>query len=1337
MTLLATAFGWATTIEKTMDAIATANHWQSASGSGTQPCYTSFAMDDFITISTTGTPNCGSYWANSGDWRLYQNKDGNVIVTAADDCTLQSVTFTFNTQNSGQLLDPNGNSVTSGSAVTISGNSVTFTVSAPQGTNNGQIRIKTISVTYKESETALKAPTILLNGKAPKTQYLTTELPLTLTVTSNNGVATPDFCYSFSGPDWHTGFSTSAKTLDLGDNEMSDLKLGSNTLYVQEFVNNVNSAWATATFVVKEPAQTLTSLADVNALADNSEFTFGANTVVLGKKNQNLYIANTDNAAGIMVYNASGNWGDSFVFGAVIDSNWSGKKTTFRGQPEVTNATLTLTGNNTTPPLFEATIDDVKNIANYSRYAVLRGVTYNGSKLSKDGNTVAVYDQIGGDIPTDFDGKTYDVIGVIGKYDDNYQFWPISFNEVIVDWQAPVITVTPNKEEYLVGDQITISIANPNDDEDAQIYYTLDGTEPTINSEVFGQDLQVTLREAGTYTIKAFVLSTDETQQSATVTKSLTVADGPLTKLAEVNALANNDVFIFSAPLTVTANQLSDNNRYVYVIDDDGTGGLFYNVADLADVTPGTTLSGTWEGTFKIFNSLPEITRAEGIEIGEAGEITYDDLAVGDVNSDVLNNVVWLRGVTISDINGSDFKINETLAGRNTFDKEFEAGRYDILGAVGIFRENIQFQPIQLNKVSEPRVAIVGNCEELGNWAPEDAITLTASGENTYSITQTLPSGVKFKFLYYENGSGNEQWLGGQDDYNVGYFGITESLLGRPINLVNGADFQIDVPGTWTFTVNTANPMTVTVTGLWPATPLYVVGSTEALGGWATEQAKEMTINEDHSYTYLLTTEEDNVEFKVLTSQEDGWNKPYYGPNGNLTLELNEAANMVQGGSGNFIIAEAGTYSININAAKTQLVLKKEKAPVVVVEGCGVYERITSSDALEAGHRYLIVDEEASVAAGAVENEGKYLVDANVTILNNRIDATDTQATVFVLEGEDLSWLLKSEYGYLFSGANKNMHFEEEGSALDINFDETSGAAAIDFSTPGIILYNANNPRFTTYTSTPNAKMRIPFLYKELMEVPVIETTPMATILTEGEEDSEYTVGEALAVVKVKGNNNVYVTNGTNYMYLLVGDDIVGKFQEGKKLPAGSVTGTLADRDTYPALVVENFGSTTVNNEDIDADIQVIDMTTNLVAQVQPSQVVTVTGYWDGNALRAYSEAPQGQSIIVDAPESWTVGSAYTTTMAIYLNEPWEADAPSGAPARAKADDDLAFQNLRGELISFEIPTAVTELNTSADVKNVQYVNVAGQVSDRPFNGVNIVVTHYNNGTVKTTKLVK
>ena len=42
----------------------------------------------------------------------------------------------------------------------------------------------------------------------------------------------------------------------------------------------------------------------------------------------------------------------------------------------------------------------------------------------------------------------------------------------------------------------------------------------------------------------------------------------------------------------------------------------------------------------------------------------------------------------------------------------------------------------------------------------------------------------------------------------------------------------------------------------------------------------------------------------------------------------------------------------------------------------------------------------------------------------------------------------------------------------------------------------------------------------------------------------------------------------------------------------------------------------------------------------------------------------------------------------------------------------------------------------ASDVQAVQYVNALGQTSDRPFRGVNIVVTRHNDGTVRTSKAV-
>lgn len=55
-----------------------------------------------------------------------------------------------------------------------------------------------------------------------------------------------------------------------------------------------------------------------------------------------------------------------------------------------------------------------------------------------------------------------------------------------------------------------------------------------------------------------------------------------------------------------------------------------------------------------------------------------------------------------------------------------------------------------------------------------------------------------------------------------------------------------------------------------------------------------------------------------------------------------------------------------------------------------------------------------------------------------------------------------------------------------------------------------------------------------------------------------------------------------------------------------------------------------------------------------------------------------------------------------------------------------------------DVPTAIsTILAGNGLVKSVKYVNVAGMVSDVPFQGVNIVVTEYTDGSRTTTKMLK
>ena len=63
-------------------------------------------------------------------------------------------------------------------------------------------------------------------------------------------------------------------------------------------------------------------------------------------------------------------------------------------------------------------------------------------------------------------------------------------------------------------------------------------------------------------------------------------------------------------------------------------------------------------------------------------------------------------------------------------------------------------------------------------------------------------------------------------------------------------------------------------------------------------------------------------------------------------------------------------------------------------------------------------------------------------------------------------------------------------------------------------------------------------------------------------------------------------------------------------------------------------------------------------------------------------------------------------------------------------------QFLRLHVIA-DMPTAVSSLNSEAHLVDVTYVNVAGITSDKPFEGVNMVIKRYDNGSVVTGKILK
>ena len=141
------------TAAKTIAELYTDNNWTLSAGQNIGTLATSFALDSIITVSTSGQPNCGSIWENSGtkNWRLYQNKGGNVTISAGSGYVITSITFTFTVDKGGTLLDGE-TALTSGTAVAVNNlSSKTFTVGNSGDATNGVIRISAFSVSWAKA----------------------------------------------------------------------------------------------------------------------------------------------------------------------------------------------------------------------------------------------------------------------------------------------------------------------------------------------------------------------------------------------------------------------------------------------------------------------------------------------------------------------------------------------------------------------------------------------------------------------------------------------------------------------------------------------------------------------------------------------------------------------------------------------------------------------------------------------------------------------------------------------------------------------------------------------------------------------------------------------------------------------------------------------------------------------------------------------------------------------------------------------------------------------------------------------------------------------------------
>lgn len=253
-----------------------------------------------------------------------------------------------------------------------------------------------------------------------------------------------------------------------------------------------------------------------------------------------------------------------------------------------------------------------------------------------------------------------------------------------------------------------------------------------------------------------------------------------------------------------------------------------------------------------------------------------------------------------------------------------------------------------------------------------------------------------------------------------------------------------------------------------------------------------------------------------------------------------------------------------------------------------------------------------------------------------------------------------------------------------------------------------------------------------------VEGTALADIVASGVDNTEYTVADDLAVV-AKTAGGAFVTDGKDNWMKVVGvelamDDIKG----------GTLKGVLSTVNGNQQLTVEaapEAGDKVVTYEkeawNLDPGSDPNDP--HYIFAPKPNSVIKLTGYWWPTDQRLHGWTTGGQNVDVnfdwcaEAPELPEYTLLKDIESVVQLKAAW-----SGSKA-APTDEDACenYTIYPTSISSTQIVTGVENVKGSKDVVSVQYVNVAGQVANTPFEGVNMVVTRYADGSTVTTKVIK
>ena len=312
-------------------------------------------------------------------------------------------------------------------------------------------------------------------------------------------------------------------------------------------------------------------------------------------------------------------------------------------------------------------------------------------------------------------------------------------------------TFTPTVTDFVGSTTITLTI-----DEGLDIYYTLDGADPTTASTKYAEPFILT----STTTVKAIAYNATTKKASEVAEKTYTKHE-PMT-CVEVNAAAQ-DAFVAFKKVTV----VYVNDAYNYVKDETGYSLIYSRNYGLK---AGQVVEGL-QGTMTIFSKLhevvPTVTLAD-LTITEGTAPEPESLTIvptmADINKYVrIENVAVAKAFEFTDTK-EQTAAQRTLAAKlgeeditlyNTFKiaQTFEAANYNIIGIVTCHDATMQISVISAEKVPVTYLVDVNYDKTMGAvvYGEDKAFTIGEFEEGT-KITLTANANEGYKFMSWTVG---------------------------------------------------------------------------------------------------------------------------------------------------------------------------------------------------------------------------------------------------------------------------------------------------------------------------------------------------------------------------------------------------------------------------------------------------------------------------------------------------------------------------------------------------------------------------------------------------------